>query len=405
MGLQETDGFTSAATAEELLIDVAGRIQLSRTKHDQAVTHYEALCAHVDREGSPLEDRVVTCYPSGSFGIGAVVASRVKTDQHDVDVVLELDLPIDTSPAVVLDLLHRAIKGEPGSAYYDKVRQNSRCVTVHYEDGVSVDLMPIVRDQSGVEKAGVLFHSKDGTSFVKPVNPYGFKTYYNNTVKLDPSFARTFRDRVVLVEKALVEPMEQPVRLEEKSPRTVAVQLLKRFRDVRFRVDARKDLRKPPSVVLAALALEKPAALPSVLAELISVAEHIRLRLVAAHEAGELIEVRNPAYHPDVFSDRWPANGWDQRLFAGDLEHLVKGLNDLASGAFSPGTAKAILKDLFGETAADFAVGVYMEQRTADAQRGQQKFGITGALLTGSVAATSSRAGVRSSTDFGGPEA
>ncbi|WP_425991230.1 hypothetical protein, partial [Brevundimonas sp. TWP2-3-2] len=55
MGLQDIDGFTAAATAEELLIDVAGRIQLSRTKHDQAVTHYEALCAHVDRQGSLLE--------------------------------------------------------------------------------------------------------------------------------------------------------------------------------------------------------------------------------------------------------------------------------------------------------------------------------------------------------------
>ena len=402
MSLHEIASFQSAVTAEQLLIDVAGRIQLSTSKHEQAVVHYETLCNHVDRAGSPLEDKVVTCYPSGSFGIGAVVASRVKRDQHDVDVVLELDLPIETQPIVVLDLLFRAIKGEPGSLYFSKVKKNSRCVTVHYDDGVSVDLMPIVRDGTLIEKSGVLFHHKDSETFRKPVNPYGFKTHYNATVQLDPAFAKAFRDRrVVLAEKALVEPMDGPVRLEEKSPRTVAVQLLKRFRDLRYRETARHGMRKPPSVVLAAMALEKPQAMPSVLAELFSLAEHIHNRLQLAEQTNSLIDVRNPAFPPDVFSDRWPSNAADQRVFMGDLTHLIDKLSALARDQFSPIVAKQVLEDLFGETAADFAIGSYMERRTADAQVGKLKFGLSGAVLTGNAAASSSRASIRPSTDLG----
>ena len=112
MSIHDIQGFDAAASTEELLIDVAGRIQLSPTKHDQAVKHYEALCKHVDRVGSPLEGRVVICYPSGSFGIGAVIASRVKTQQHDVDVVIELNVRADSSPSLVLGTLYNAIRGE-----------------------------------------------------------------------------------------------------------------------------------------------------------------------------------------------------------------------------------------------------------------------------------------------------
>src|SRR5690606_10197976 len=145
---------------------------------------------HIDREDSPLHGLVGDCYPSGSFGIGAVVASRVRTNQHDLDVVLELHMHRNTAPAVLLGMLYNAVRGEKGSRYYDKTTLNSRCVTVEYADGFKVDMMPIVRDSSGIERQGELFHSKDGESYRKPVNPYGFKTLYNEMVQTDPTFVR-----------------------------------------------------------------------------------------------------------------------------------------------------------------------------------------------------------------------
>lgn len=39
---------------DELFIDIARKIQISATKHEQAETSYRALCDYVDRDGSPL---------------------------------------------------------------------------------------------------------------------------------------------------------------------------------------------------------------------------------------------------------------------------------------------------------------------------------------------------------------
>ena len=86
------------SAADALLMDVARRIQLSPTKHDEAEQHYQALCAHVDRPDSPLHGKVIACYPGGSFATGTAIASRVSKDQHDVDVVIELDI----SAAVIM---------------------------------------------------------------------------------------------------------------------------------------------------------------------------------------------------------------------------------------------------------------------------------------------------------------
>jgi hypothetical protein len=158
---------------DALLMDVARRIQLNKSKHETAETNFRALCQHVDREGSPLHKKVLECYPSGSFATGTAIASRVAKNQHDVDVVIELDVPPNSSPKVMLGLLFEAINGEPGSRYYGMVTQNSRCVTVKYGDGTTVDLMPVAQLAGQPERAGHLFHYKKetGETFHKPVNP------------------------------------------------------------------------------------------------------------------------------------------------------------------------------------------------------------------------------------------
>ena len=61
-------------TLEALLKDVARRLQLPPSKHEVAERQFRAITDHIDREGSPLEGRVVQAYPSGSFAIHAAIA-------------------------------------------------------------------------------------------------------------------------------------------------------------------------------------------------------------------------------------------------------------------------------------------------------------------------------------------
>jgi hypothetical protein len=391
-------------------MDVARRIQLSKTKHEAAETNFRALCQYVDREGSPLEDRVIECYPSGSFATGTAIASRVSKDQHDVDVVMELDVPATSPPKDILNLLFLAINGEPGSRYYGKVTQNSRCVTVEYGDGTKVDLMPIARIP-GPERAGNLFHYKreSSESRHKAVNPWGFAKHFNDRVDYDPAFHDLFKGRRLLVEgtimeKAETQPMPDHVPVEEKSARVVAMQLLKRNRDIVWRRSSRKS-RKPPSVALAAMALDAGPVHPSLLDEVIAIAKHFRTRLQESNGPRGTVQVFNPAYPPDEFTDRWPENKAVQDLYDDDLRRLIVDLYKLRNENLSLAEQQEVLKRLFGETAAAYAIESTLDARLREMNSNRLRLSNTGKVMgVGASALVGSTTAARTATREGGGE-
>jgi hypothetical protein len=396
---------------DALLMDVARRIQLTKTKHEIAETNFRALCQHVDREGSPLENRVVECYPSGSFATGTAIASRVAKAQHDVDVVIELDVAPNSAPKQILTLLFLAIDGEPGSRYHGQVTQNSRCVTVEYGDGTTVDLMPIARI-AGPERAGNLFHFKQetGESRHKPVNPWGFAKHFNDHVDFDPVFHDLFKGRRMLVEGTMVEkaetqPMPDHVPVEEKSARVVALQLLKRNKDVIWRAPSRKS-RKPPSVALAAMALDAGPVHSSLLDEVIAIATHIRARLTETNGPRGTVQVFNPAYPIDEFTDRWPENKTAQDLYDGDLRRLIVDLYKLRNENLSLAEQQEVLKRLFGETAAAYAIESTLDARLREMNANRMHLGSKGKVLGSAAAAVTGSASTaaRAATREGGGE-
>ncbi len=401
-----------AATIDPLdgiLIDVARRIQVPKTKHEEAADHFMGLCAHVDRKGSPLEGKVLECYPSGSFSIAAAIYSHVRSMQHDVDVVIEVDYPISTDPAWMLDQLFKAIKGEPCSRYYEfKVIRNSRCVTVTYPDGVTVDLMPVARIPGGPERSGVLFHHnpKLDEKYAKEVNPTAFTLHFNARIKSSDVFASRYRTRRLLSdgmlqERAETQPMPDHVPIEEKSPRLVAIQLLKRFRDIQFRG---REGRWPPSVIIAAMSLDAGQMSDSLTDELIAIATHMQGQIEQAEKNLTTMVIVNPAHPADIFSDRWPENRTAQRLWRDDLVRLVRNLRLLRGREWDPRQLKNILKELFGETPAERAFEDHYRGQGTLAK--QNLLGIAKSGAVRSALAAPALAGLtvplRANTDMGG---
>jgi hypothetical protein len=377
--------------ADALLMDVARRIQLTRTKHEAAERNFRALCQYVDREGSPLHGKVVECYPSGSFATGTAIASRVAKNQHDVDVVIELDVSPTTAPEIILTLLFDAINGDTDSRYRGKTKRNSRCVTVTYDDETTVDLMPVAKFAGGPERAGNLFHFKQeaGESYHKPVNPWGFADHFNRSVEYDPAFYEVFKGRRLLVEgviKAETQPMPDHAPIEEKSPRVVAIQLVKRARDIAYRQQIRASLRKPPSVVLAAIALTSGPVQTRLVDEVIGVATAIRAKLLEKSGPRGTVQVFNPAYDPDEFTDRWPENTTAQDIFDGDLRRLIVELHRLRSDNLSLEEKSELLRRLFGESAAAYAIESHLDARRLEMEANRLHLGPRGKVLTGAVA-------------------
>jgi hypothetical protein len=380
---------------EAAVMDVARAIQITPTMQDEADRHFRGLAKHVDRPGSPLEDKVQEIYPSGSFAIHTATRSRLKTNQHDVDAVLEISVPPATSPEWMLTQLYTAIKGAKGSKYFDyPIQKNSRCVTVTYPDGVTVDLMPVVRLAGTPERVATLFHykSESGEQYHKEINPKGFANHFNKCVETSETFqmrfdarrylveGETFTDqakrlsnetRTLIMDKADTQPMPVYVPLDQKSPRVVALQLIKAFRDKRYRKhDDHRGKRKPPSVIMAAIAIDAGPVSDSLVDEVIAIAKCMRRQILHAERNLQLLEVRNPSHYPDIFTDRWPAQRSDQQLWAADLLTLIESLEHLKRVNFDPIEIQTRFNDLFGETAGETALRDYHHAQTIQLEHG-----------------------------------
>ena len=354
--------------SDELIVNVAQRLQLTKTEHDNNRDRYEALAEFIDAEGSVLHDTVVDIFPSGSNAIDAAIRGLVKEDAPDVDAVIVLNLPTHTSPKQALELVREAItRSDEKTATYRNciVEQHSRCITVVYSDESKVDLMPVIK-LSDDKYAPImqLFHYDDDdyrpVIYTKKVSPIGFKNAVKEAVEVEKDTwlyenvtkSMHLADTLIL-EKAEVADFPEQKQFEEKSPRIVVLQLLKRFRDIRFQ--GRKGRRKPPSVVLAAMAIDASfGSSRSLIDEMVHVAKHMRREIEIA--GSNRLDIRNPGYNDDVFTDRWPEPDTDdQVLWYNDLNVLISELIALKDTE-SPSKQAEILERLFGQKVANHAV-------------------------------------------------
>jgi hypothetical protein len=350
----EADGFPQPLDA--LLADVAIRVQLSATDYGKAESRYHTINEYLDRDGSPLHGQVNLLYPQGSMAIDATIASRLRTDEFDIDILVELALALGVSPEVVLDLLYRSIRGEPGSRYYNMAERRTRCVTVHYADDMHLDLTPAVLDPARPAKTSVLFHHRPGDprepTYRLSANPWGFANWFRLQTPFDHAFALAFSKRASLVEgrlaldKADTVPVLPQKGAHEKSKAVIVLQLLKRWRNVQY--DSRKSCRRPPSVMMAKLIADAANGTETLFQELVVQARHMRRVISDAHVRGHKVHVANPRCEEDIFTDRWPASRQEQELFLRDLDRLVAKLAELPESELDE--MRVIMSELFGET-------------------------------------------------------
>ncbi len=326
--------------ADILLADVAIRVQLSRTDYDKAVQRYQTINDWIERDESPLKDRVELFYPQGSMAIGTTITSKLKTDEFDVDVVAQLALPLNVSPRESLDLLYEAIRGEPGSRYYSKTKRRTRCVTVDYDDNMHLDVTPALRMKGTLERQSWIFHHRPDTpqepSRRLIANPYGFAEWFKNNTPPDDAFADIFEKRVeeyerlhILAEAARdsVPPQEPPLR---KSKAVIVLQLLKRWRNVQY--DTRSG-RRPPSIMIAKLVADAANHTDRLSEELLLQAKYMLSVFQQAHNQGRLVHIVNPVCTEDVLTDRWPERDRIRSYSSEILEPSCKRLSGWLRGA------------------------------------------------------------------------
>lgn len=349
-----------AEALDYLLIDIAVRVQLSDTNYNLAVSRANTIQEHIERDGSPLEGRVQLFHAQGSMSIGTTISSRLDNDEFDIDLIAVVDLPADTPPHRVLDILELAIRGEPGSRYYDKTERRTRCIQVLYSD-MHLDITPMVRLPALPEKCGLIFHAperyKTADDAAVLANPWGFTQHFRARTPPEREFLLEFADRAKAYDRSIrmdaeVEPVPDQEPVHAKSLAVVGAQLTKRFRNVRY---DRRTGRCPPSVMMAKVVADNAGQTRTLSEELIFQATQLRNLLASAQWRGELVDVRNPTCRDDCFTDRWPEDLRAQQLFIDDLDYFIEKLESLR-GEADLMKMRTVLADLFGERVALEAV-------------------------------------------------
>jgi len=111
------------------------------------------------------------------------------------------------------------------------------------------------------------------------------------------------------------------------------------------------------------------------------------------------VQVFNPAYPQDVFTDRWPENGDAQYVFDSDLRQLIVELKRLKNEELSLQEKSQLLRQLFGESAAQYAIESMLEARRHEMEAGRFHVGPRGKVAAGAAPAIA--AGVRTTPTRG----
>lgn len=390
---------------EDIFTEIAIRIQLPPSKYRLACERYKTIADYLERDGSPLKDQIARFYPQGSMAIGATISSRGHDQEYDIDIVGELLLPSDTPPKIVLDTLYTAIKGEKGSRYYDMVKRRTRCVTIYYEDGMHLDVTPVILQSSCPERTSDLFHDDPDKPYEEPakllMNAWGFCTLFKANTADTTSFAdrysrsvRTF-DVLAKAETEEVDPQEDPSR---KSSDVVALQLLKRFRNIQY---SNREERLPPSILLSKFVNDAANPKDSLVDALIYHTTFIRQQLVGADRNFKLVHEVNPTCEEDCFTDRWPLKISAQRQFISDLNYLLDSLKKLKSSELSIDQIQNLLADLFGEFPVKAAIRATQEMVGNATRSGSTGHKIGGGILLGATTSSLTR-GAKANTNMGG---
>lgn len=384
--------------ADIMLADIAIRIQLSPTDYQTAVDHYHAIHEWIERDDSPLYGLVEEFYTQGGFAIGATVARHATDDEFDIDVMAQLAYRTDADPEYVLSKLDDAIRAGKGSRYHDKADRKTRCSTVYYV-GMHLDVTPTVRLFGLDEKTGLIFHSKpeDRNEPKRSLhaNPYGFAQWFMEQTPPDQTFGTFFekrsldydRSRMMLLEKrADATPVLDQAPAYRKARAVIALQLVKRWRNLAY--DKRhKDRRLPPSVLLAYYVACHANQTNSLADELAHQVDCLLTVLRAAEHNGQTVRAFNPTCSDDEFTDRWPCDLNDQRVFIDELTEFAAKLEKLR-GDIPLAETQKILEDLFGEKPARTVVKEYVDRIAKDVGNGGARYLPGKAALPSAIAGT-----------------
>lgn len=257
-----------------ILIKICDKLGLSQTLHQKLKEHYKSVSEYLTScEG--LNDLEI--YPQGSVAIGTTI-KPIGREEYDLDFVCEKDrYPFDLFLIIKENLKNN-------ERYKNIVEEKKRCVRINYKGNFHLDILPACPDQNSLNKTGILIPDKELKNLL-PSDPKGYASWFNQK-----------SDSQLRVDKT-IEPLPQYQETICKSSLQHTVQLMKRHRDIFFKL--RPD-QSPPSIILTTLCGEYYTNQGNILKSIAYIAENIKNR--------DVKEIYNPVNPKELLSEKWMEN-------------------------------------------------------------------------------------------------
>lgn len=383
----EYDAFVDPV--DRLLAQIAFNIQLPPSLHAKAVGRYEAVRNYLEATAT-FRDGIEHFYPQGSMAIDATISTRGTDDEYDIDIIAQLGLRFrGMQPLEVLKTLERELKDYP----VQKVLRQTRCVTLFYADKMHLDISPSFRIHGTPDRRSRIMHARgplpSSEDHEVPTDAYGFAEHYKAKTPIEPHVFRDFQRRWQMKDgiraDADVDEVPDQTHFGVKNMSTLALQLTKRFRNIRFDQRGRSG-RMPPSVMLASYAARTATTGLTLSEALIRLCTAIIRDIDLASSMRKLLVVVNPTFDEDVFTDRWPADIAQQNEFANDLRELVAAIKLIRSEAFDPYRLPGVLRDLFGSFVVNDAIERIAKECGTAIQSATQGYTRSGGVIPSAAA-------------------
>jgi len=357
----------------DVLIRICILLQLTKTQYKEAEAHYLSVAEWLRAPASPIATLNPDIYPQGSLRIGTTVRPWWR-EEYDLDLVLWLELYQNANPIEVLDLVERRLRDH--GTYAPMVERKNRCIRLNFARQFHLDILP-ARPDLRFSGSHILVPDCAAKDW-KESNPKGYAAWFEG------------RGALQLAEgtRAAIEQLPLPEGAEDKNALQLAVQLLKRWRDIRF---ANTPELAPISIVLTTLAGLNYTGELNPIEALSAIVQRINCTVPSF---GRLV-VCNPANPHEDLSERWDGSPEAYGAFVAAMRDLESDLAELQRPGM-PATSQR-LERLFGETA---PMAIREQAATVETMRKTSELGVarTGAIT---VVTSSGAVPVRRNTFYG----
>lgn len=341
------------------ILQLTKNLDITPSMRKDAEEKYQAISAYLQLHG--IECNI---YPQGSFALGTVVRPLHK-DVFDLDTICELS--VDKGSTTARETKESVGKVLLDSERYGDVIEYDTCWTKEYANEFNIDIVPAV-DEQQEKKANLVAKAvtnKDlanqSVAITKGLksnyrwstsNPKGYRDWFGNINRPFLEYDRESKRQAIFAQnKALFNSVEEIPESDERSSLQIAIQILKRHRDIYFLVLNDDKDNRPISAVITTIAASIAQTLPNSLNpfELLGrITETLKIyakldtmeqiRFTQQYASLNLIRrdnghwcLLNPANPDDNLLDSWNTSSGRAKAFFKWISEVVKDFEVLTS--------------------------------------------------------------------------